>query len=192
MMKRIALVLGVILSVAVFFQPLHSPPIESKSAPADEEPSLAKPPEVATSTKEAKPEIIEKEPEAPNLPEGVICTDDCPLIDPAIVEEKVREFFADIPVMVAVAKCESRFRQYDTNGEALKNREGSSATGVLQIMASYHREIATNLGYDIDTLEGNLGYARHLYESNGTRDWEASRTCWGSSIVAKNKDISES
>lgn len=191
MKPRIALVLGVILSVAVFSQALHSPPIESKTAPADEEPSLEKPPEVATSTKEAKPETIEKEPEAPKLPEGVICTDDCPLIDPALVEKKVREFFADIPVMVAVAKCESRFRHYDANGNVLKNRQGTSATGVLQIMASYHREAARDLGYDIDTLEGNLGYARHLYESNGTRDWEASRSCWGSSIVAKNKDISE-
>lgn len=166
----------------------HSQP---ETPPPPEEPSILTPPEVVATTTEEAPEPEEKEPEAPNLPEGVICTDDCPLIDPNVVREKVEEYFADLPVMVEIARCESRFRQYDEDGTVLKNEQGSSATGVLQIMASYHRKAASRLGYDIDTLEGNLAYGRHLYEQNGTRDWNASRYCWGSAIAAIPSRISE-
>lgn len=97
------------------------------------------------------------------------------------VEEYVHEEFKDIPVMIDIARCESRFRQYDSAGKVLKNPT-SSAMGVFQVMASLHAGPAkTNLGLDIYSLEGNAGYARYLYERNGTRDWNASKHCWGKS-----------
>lgn len=100
-------------------------------------------------------------------------------------EDAVRTYFADIPILQEVARCESRFRQYDSTGRPLRNMHGSSATGVMQIMSSVHRDTALHLGYDIDTLEGNMGYARYLYERNGTRDWNASRHCWGNKQVTQ-------
>lgn len=97
------------------------------------------------------------------------------------VEEYVREQFKDAPVMIDIARCESRFRQYDSNGKVLKNPT-SSAMGVFQVMASIHAESAKdNLDLDIYSLEGNAAYARYLYERNGTRDWNASKHCWGKS-----------
>lgn len=97
------------------------------------------------------------------------------------VEEYVRAEFKDIPVMIDIARCESRFRQYDSAGKVLKNPT-SSAMGAFQIMASLHAAPAkANLGYDIYSLEGNAAYARYLYEKNGTRDWNASKHCWGKS-----------
>ncbi len=97
------------------------------------------------------------------------------------VEEYVREEFKDIPVMIDIARCESRFRQYDSAGRVLKNPT-SSAMGAFQIMASLHAAPAkANLGLDIYSLEGNTAYARYLYEKNGTRDWNASKHCWGKS-----------
>ena len=93
-------------------------------------------------------------------------------------EAAVKRYFAGQPVLISIAKCESGMRQFDENGRVLKNPD-SSATGVMQIMASFHRRQALRLGYDINTLNGNLGYAKKLYQREGTRPWNASRHCWG-------------
>ncbi len=104
------------------------------------------------------------------------------------VEEYVREYFADIPVMIEVAKCESQFRQFNNKGEVLKNPT-SSAVGVFQIMASIHADFADEkLGLDVYNLQGNAAYARYLYEKQGTKPWEAdmkSKNCWGKTEAAK-------
>lgn len=94
------------------------------------------------------------------------------------VEQTVRAAFADVPILIKIAHCESRFRQYDENGKVLYNEQGSSAVGVMQIMSSIHSSAASRLGFDITTVEGNLGYARHLYNQEGTRPWNASAYCW--------------
>ena len=102
------------------------------------------------------------------------------------VKEYVEEQFADAPIMAAVAGCESHFRQFNKDGELLKN-PNSTAVGVLQIMSSIHAEQALKIGHDIKTLEGNVGYAKYLYETQGTKPWNASKACWSKSIhLAKN------
>lgn len=102
------------------------------------------------------------------------------------VEEYVRDYFADIPVMIAVASCESHFRQSDKDGTILKNAH-SSAIGVFQIMHSIHAGNAEkNLDIDITTIEGNAAYARYLYEKSGTKPWNASKECWGKTQEAKD------
>jgi hypothetical protein len=98
--------------------------------------------------------------------------------DPSVVESKVRAYFADIPVMVAIAKCESKFRQFDHSGEPLDGGAGGMI-GIFQINGAVHKSYAASLGFDIDTVEGNLGYARHLYEESGTGPWDSSASCWG-------------
>jgi hypothetical protein len=94
------------------------------------------------------------------------------------VEARVREYFADIPTMIPIAKCESTFRQYDSDGEVLDGGAGSMI-GVFQINKRVHQGTALSLGLDIDTLEGNLAYARYLYEESGTDPW----------ISCRNKEI---
>jgi phosphoglycerate dehydrogenase-like enzyme len=96
------------------------------------------------------------------------------------VEERVREVFDDAPIMVAILRCESGLKQYDSEtGGPLMNQAGSSATGVAQIMASVHEKAARRLGFDIRTAEGNIAYAEYLYMTEGTRPWKASKHCWG-------------
>ncbi len=92
-------------------------------------------------------------------------------------EQEVRKTFASHPVLISIAKCESGMRHFDDKGRVLKN-PASSATGVMQIMSSVHRRPAARLGFDIHKLEGNLAYARHLYRTEGTKPWKASRHCW--------------
>jgi len=99
-------------------------------------------------------------------------------VSPKVVEKAVRTKFASTPILIKIAHCESSFRQYKPNGAPLYNEQGSSAVGVMQIMSSVHNRTARKMGYDIKTLDGNLNYALHLYKSEGTRPWKASRRCW--------------
>jgi hypothetical protein len=118
-----------------------------------------------------------------------------PIITPALtnydknadMEQYVTEFFTSrgAEEMVSIIGCESEFKHFNQDGSVLKNREGSSATGVAQIMASahpdpnvirkYNRKNNTNLtvdNFDINTMAGNVAYAHVLYEVRGTKDWE--------------------
>lgn len=95
------------------------------------------------------------------------------------VEEITREYFADIPVMIEVARCESTFRQNKPDGTVLTGHVDPDDTGVMQINKRYHLKTAINLGLDLDVLEDNLAYGRWLYEQQGLQPWSASRPCWG-------------
>ncbi len=98
------------------------------------------------------------------------------------VEAQVRAYFKDAPVMVRIAKCESEFLHYDPKrpGRLNKNPDPrSSASGVFQILLKTHGRAARRIGANLQTVEGQLRYAKHLYRQNGTRDWKASRPCWG-------------
>jgi hypothetical protein len=101
------------------------------------------------------------------------------------VEEYVRTYFADVPVLAEIARCESTFRHHDSRtGSILKGKVNNNDVGVMQINTVYHRDTARRLGYDLETIEGNLGYARNLYEREGTRPWNSSRACWNKEHLA--------
>lgn len=96
------------------------------------------------------------------------------------VEQEVRSRFVDAPVMVEVARCESGLRQHNADGSVLRGGWGRNMIGVFQIFEDVHRAPATALGYDIDSLEGNVNYARHLYDTQGTTPWNSAKHCWAS------------
>lgn len=100
------------------------------------------------------------------------------------------QFFEDNDAteLIPIIDCESNFRQFTDDGTPLQNHEGSSATGVAQILTSKHPDPKVikryNQRYDMDmtvddfdlmTLEGNLGYALVLFKVRGVRDWECAR-----------------
>jgi len=102
------------------------------------------------------------------------------------VEEYVRDYFADVPVMAEVAKCESRFRQYDKSGNVLRGEQVYEDVGVMQVNETYHKKASVELGLDISTIQGNVAYARYLYEKEGTKPWNSSKKCWSKTQVAKD------
>ncbi len=107
-----------------------------------------------------------------------------PMPQPQTVEQYVREYFADEPVMAEIASCESHFKQFGADGQVLKNSK-SSAVGIFQIMSSIHSTFADEkLGLDIYTIQGNVAYAKYIYEKQGTAPWNASKSCWGKSDAA--------
>lgn len=109
-----------------------------------------------------------------------------PFAQAQTVEEYVREYFADIPVLAAISQCESRFRQYDKNGNVLRGEQVYEDIGVMQVNETYHKKTAEKLGLDLSTIEGNVAYARYLYEKEGTKPWNSSKKCWGKSQEAKD------
>lgn len=99
-------------------------------------------------------------------------------------EAIVRSYFSDIPIMIEVARCESDFRHQLTDGTILVGRVDPADTGVMQINKRYHEATATAMQINLDDIYGNLAYARHLYEKQGTRPWNASMPCWGNTLAA--------
>ena len=102
------------------------------------------------------------------------------------VEKAVREYFADIPLMVEISKCESHYRQLNADGSVFRGKINTNDVGALQINETYHLKRATQLGYDIHSLEGNMAYARLLYKEQGPQPWSSSYPCWGKSPLAGN------
>lgn len=103
----------------------------------------------------------------------------------ANVETEVREYFADIPLMAEVSKCESRFRQFEKDGSVFRGKINDRDVGAMQINEFYHAERAKKLGYNLHTLKGNMQYARLLYKEQGAQPWVSSSPCWKKSEVAK-------
>lgn len=94
---------------------------------------------------------------------------------------------ADNPILVEIARCESTFRQYDTNGQVLRGIVDHDDVGVMQINEHYHADQAVKLGYDIYTVEGNLAFAKYLYSKYGTDPWSSSAKCWSGSAAIASK-----
>lgn len=105
----------------------------------------------------------------------------------AEVEAAVREFFPDNPEMIAIAKCESGFRQFNSDGTVL--RGSGIYIGIFQIDENIHAAYAKSLGMDIFTVEGNLAYAKHLLGTSGTRPWGCAPKTSPSSKYALTKDL---
>ncbi len=101
------------------------------------------------------------------------------------VEQYVREYFADAPIMAEIARCESHFKQFDTDGSIHRGVVNKSDLGVMQVNEYYHGKTADKLGIDLYTIQGNVSYAKYLYEKKGTQPWISSSPCWSKSKVAK-------
>jgi hypothetical protein len=93
------------------------------------------------------------------------------VMTPSEIEIKVRSVFTDVPVMIEIARCESSFRQFTDSGNVFYGSGGM--IGVFQFYEVIHSRTARTLGYDLATVDGNLGYARHLYEREGTTPWQS-------------------
>ena len=99
-------------------------------------------------------------------------------VQPFTLEQYVRLYFRDTPILVEVARCESNFRHLETNGQILRGEVVSEDVGIMQINEFYHTDDAKTLGIDLHTLDGNLAYAKWLYGKEGIVPWYSSSKCW--------------
>ena len=104
-------------------------------------------------------------------------------IDPTLTdEENIRNYFADTPILIKVSWCESKLKQFKKNGALVRGELTPEDVGAMQINEYFHLKDSKKLGFDIHTLEGNLAYAKYLYEKKGTQPWSASKYCWTGEI----------
>ena len=101
-----------------------------------------------------------------------------PISDSKNVEKFIGDYFSDIPIMAKIAKCESRNRHLDKNGNILKGEKTPLDRGVMQINLYYHQETAVKMGLDLHNIDDNVAYARYLYEKYGAKPWMSSSHCW--------------
>jgi len=112
------------------------------------------------------------------VPKEVKAEDYQPITDSKNVEKFINDYFADIPILAEIAKCESRFRHLNSNGDILKGEKNRYDRGVMQINILYHAETAEKLGLNVQNLDDNVAYARYLYEKQGAKPWMSSSACW--------------
>ncbi len=112
-------------------------------------------------------------------------------LDPNLgIKPYIEEFLTNnnATALLPIIACESGFKHFEKDGSVLKNKEGSSAIGIAQILASKHPDPKvldrynkrnntdfTLADFDITTVQGNIGYALVLYQVRGTRDWECAK-----------------
>ncbi len=99
------------------------------------------------------------------------------------IAEIVQDYYKDTPILANVARCESQYRQYNSNGSVFRGVVNNADVGVMQINEKYHSARAKQLGIDLHTLEGNLEYGALLYKEQGLQPWSASKPCWGSTVA---------
>jgi hypothetical protein len=150
---------------------ITSQPIQEVSAESVESNST---PDAATSTVATSTQEVKKNEVAKTVTKKVAYTD---------IKKVVKNYFADAPVLAEIARCESTYRHFDSNGEVLRGQANSRDVGVMQINERYHSARARALGIDIYSLEGNMKYARLLYKEQGSAPWKASAGCWGNQIA---------
>lgn len=111
-----------------------------------------------------------------------VAVNEVPIVNvehPLTLEMYVRQYFKDEPLLAEISRCESTFKHYDKEGNLVQGIVNSDDIGVMQINTYYHSDTAEKLGYDLHTVDGNLAYAKYLYEKYGPQPWSASSPCWG-------------
>jgi len=107
-------------------------------------------------------------------------------MDRSAVEDYIKTEYADTPILIAIAQCESNFRQFNPDGSVVRGKVDSHDVGVMQINETYWLGKSKSLGDDIYTVEGNAAYAKYLYDKEGTDPWNSSAKCWsGSAPIAE-------
>ena len=105
--------------------------------------------------------------------------------DREAIKKYLEANFADTPILIEIARCESEFRQFDKDGKLVRGRVDNADVGVMQINERYHLETAKKMGLNIHTVEGNVAYAKYLYNKSGSTPWNASSACWSKTVAMK-------
>lgn len=99
--------------------------------------------------------------------------------NPETLGAYVEEYFVETPILAHIAECESSMRHFGKDGSVLRGTTDKDDIGVMQINTRYHEAEAEELGLNLYSLNGNLGYAKYLYGHQGTKPWAKSQFCWG-------------
>ena len=88
--------------------------------------------------------------------------------------------YKDFKKLRKIAYCESRWRQYNKNGEVLRGTVNRKDIGLFQISMIYWKDEAEQLNINIFEPNGNIDMAIQIYKNHGTDPWKWSKMCWQS------------
>lgn len=138
---------------------------------------------------------------APALNNAVVVTESVPLSEsviqvvdtiiasrenerlPDLIATLGEESGANIGLALAIARCESHLTHYLDSGKVLRGRVNRYDVGVFQINEHFHAKKSAELGFDIYTPVGNIGYALWMLKTGGPQPWKASKSCWGKHLA---------
>lgn len=99
--------------------------------------------------------------------------------------------FTGYPKLKQICSCESGLEQFvkGSTTTVLRGNQNPKDVGICQINEKYHKERSISLNYDINTMAGNVGYAKYLYNTEGAKPWVWSQACWDKpTTVATNSN----
>lgn len=105
------------------------------------------------------------------------------------VKEVIKEYFSETPhtlEMLEIARCESNFRQFTDAGNTFRGALGT--VGIFQIHEVAHLGTVLTLGLNLETIEGNVAYAKYLYDLEGLSPWRFSSSCWEEVVKEKRAE----
>lgn len=101
------------------------------------------------------------------------------------IETQNTAIWVGYPQLKRICSCESAFggpnnepRQFDSNGAMIVGKPNPADWGACQINSTLWQKISMQLGYDIKTYAGNIGFAKWLYDKKGSNPWLWSSGCW--------------
>lgn len=123
---------------------------------------------------------------AVSLTAGPIKADESLLPDGKKVELLIAEYFPEAKkTMVAIASCESTgLIHREEDGSLLRNKEGSTARGVFQVLMRVHGPEMKRMGLDPNNDDDYMTYVRHLKDTYGLTPWEETKDCWKHKLPA--------
>jgi len=81
----------------------------------------------------------------------------------------------------SVGKPDAEPQHWDADGSVLRGRQNPDDIGMCQINEPTWGDKATELGWDIYTLEGNILMTNWIYSHEGFEPWRYSKGCHGKS-----------
>jgi hypothetical protein len=104
--------------------------------------------------------------------------------------DETSSLFAGYPLLERISACESTGnpngipRQFLSDGSILWGNDPKTGlpihrdVGATQINSWVWLTTAQKMGDDLFTLQGNVTFAKYLFDTYGSAPWSASRGCW--------------
>ncbi len=88
-----------------------------------------------------------------------------------------------LPLLEKIAYCESGLNPY-----ALNVNPHTVDKGIFQVNSSHKSEMG-QMGLDYDDWRDEITFALHLYQTQGTRPWSASKSCWNTQLAVAGNGL---
>jgi hypothetical protein len=96
------------------------------------------------------------------------------------------QIWAGYVLLKHITSCESwgdpnkEPREFGPDGKVLHGYPNPQDIGLGQINLPTWGEKAKELGFDLNTYDGNLGMSKWIFDHYGWKPWVYSESCWGS------------